>query len=184
MIGVPLPLAESYWVEPGQFLAGEHPAQFEEEQTRRRVDALIETGIDTCIDLTRANETFPYTHILAEEAKVYGVEAAHYRFPIGDFGIPTAQLMNAILDKIEESLRDRHKIYLHCWGGIGRTGTTVGCYLVRQGKTADAALNQLSSWWRGVPKSLYHPYSPETQDQVNFIRTWTEHDQRLRKTGA
>jgi hypothetical protein len=177
------PISESYWVEPGHFLAGEHPAKFDEEQTRRRVDALIEAGIVTFIDLTQANETFPYTHILAEQAKVYGVKTDRYRFPIGDFGLPTAQVMNAILDKIDQSLRDKRKIYLHCWGGIGRTGTTVGCYLVRQGKTAEAALDQVSAWWRGVPKSLYHPYSPETQDQVNFIRTWMEHDQRLRKTG-
>ena len=117
------PISESYWVEPGQFLAGEHPAKFDEEQTRRRVDTFIETGIDTFIDLTQANETFPYTRILAEQANVYGVEAAHHRFPIGDFGLPSDQMMNAILDKIDQSLRDRRKIYLHCWGGIGRTGT-------------------------------------------------------------
>jgi predicted protein tyrosine phosphatase len=181
MIDVRRPVSESYWVEPGRLLAGEHPAKFDEEQTRSRVDAMIEAGINTFIDLTQPHETFPYTLILAEEAKVYGVEAAHHRFPIGDFGLPTPQRMNAILDKIDQSLRDNRKIYLHCWGGIGRTGTTVGCYLVRQGKTAEAALEQLAAWWRGVPKSLYHPSSPETQDQVNFIRTWTEHDEKLRK---
>ena len=111
----------------------------------------------------------------------YNVGAIHHRFPIGDFGLPTPETMNAILDKIEESLQAGRKIYLHCWGGIGRTGTTVGCYLVRQGKSAEEALDQLATWWRGVPKSQYHPHSPETQEQVNFIRTWAEHDERLEK---
>ncbi|MGZ9234849.1 MAG: protein-tyrosine phosphatase family protein, partial [Anaerolineales bacterium] len=112
---------------------------------------------------------------------VYDVQVTHHRFPIGDFGLPTPELMNDLLDKIEEDLRSGHKIYVHCWGGIGRTGTTVGCYLVRQGKTAEEALNQLSVWWRGVPKSHYHPRSPETHQQVSFIRTWARHDGKLQK---
>ena len=29
---------------------------------------------------------------------------------------------------------DGRKVYVHCWGGVGRTGTVVGCYLVRQGE--------------------------------------------------
>jgi hypothetical protein len=174
------PISESYWVEPGRFLAGEHPAKFDEELTRKRLDALLEAGFDGFIDLTHANEMFPYANILLEEAHAYEMETAHHRFPIGDFGLPTPKMMNAILDKIEESLQARRKIYLHCWGGIGRTGTTVGCYLVRQGKTAEQALEQLSAWWREVPKSQVHPCSPETEEQVNFIRTWAEHDKKLR----
>jgi hypothetical protein len=181
MIKLHRPIAEAYWVQPGRLLAGEHPAKFNEELTRKRVDALLEAGFDTFIDLTHANETFPYMNILLEEAHAYDLKAAHDRFPIGDFGLPTPKMMNAILDKIEEDLQAGHKIYLHCWGGIGRTGTTVGCYLVRQGKTAAEALDQLSTWWREVPKSQYHPRSPETQEQVNFIRTWAKHDDRLQK---
>jgi hypothetical protein len=180
MTDFPRPISESYWVENARFLAGEYPGKFTEELTRKRVDALIEAGFDTFIDLTHDNETFPYAKILHEEADVYQREATHYRFPIGDFGLPTPGLMNAILDKLDEALQAGHKVYLHCWGGIGRTGTTVGCYLVRQGKTAEEALGQIASWWRGVPKSQYHPYSPETREQVNFIRTWAEHDAKLR----
>lgn len=31
-------------------------------------------------------------------------------------------------------------VYLHCWGGIGRTGTIVGCWLARNGFPGKAAL--------------------------------------------
>jgi protein tyrosine/serine phosphatase len=89
--------------------------------------------------------------------------------------------MNALLDQIEQNLKAGHKIYLHCWGGIGRTGTTVGCYLVRGGKTAEEALDQLATWWRGVPKSSYHPHSPETKEQFDFIQHWAKHDYQLLK---
>ena len=174
------PISESYWVEPGGFLAGEHPAKFDVDLTRKRIDALIEAGFDTFIDLTQPGETFPYQDILMEQASVYDVTVAHRRFGIGDFGLPTSNQMNEILDAIEEHLRAGRKIYLHCWGGIGRTGTTVGCYLVRQGKTAEEALEQLSAWWRGVPKSQIHPRSPETREQVNFVRSWAQQDVTLR----
>jgi hypothetical protein len=168
-------------VETGRLLAGEYPGKPGEEPTRKRLDALIGAGFDTFIDLTNSNELFPYAPILLEEAHAYGMEVTHHRFPIGDLGLPTPERMNAILDKLEESLEAGHKVYLHCWGGIGRTGTTVGCYLVRQGKTPKEALDQLAVWWRRVPKSQYHPYSPETREQVNFVLTWAENDARLRK---
>ena len=181
MTKYPRPIAESYWVETGRLLAGEYPGRFDQELTRKRLDALIEAGLDTFIDLTQPNEIVPYTNVLFEEAQVYDMQAVYHRFPIGDFGLPTPNVMNAILDQMEESLEAGRRIYLHCWGGIGRTGTTVGCYLVRQGKAADEALHQLSMWWRTVPKSQYHPHSPETREQVDFIRTWAAHD-RIRTT--
>ena len=168
------PVAESYWVKPGYFLAGEYPGHFSQEHTRKRIDALIEAGIDTIIDLTRPNETTPYLKLLQEQSRAYGVEVRYHRFAIGDFGLPTPELMKSILDQLDESLAAGRKIYLHCWGGIGRTGTVVGCYLVRHGKSGAQALKQLAEWWKGVPKSHIHPQSPETDEQVEFIRNWKD----------
>ena len=172
------PILESYWVIPAHFLAGEHPAQADEELTRKRIDALLAAGFDMFIDLTTPNETLPYRTTLLEEAKIYGVEAVHHRFPIGDFGLPTPEQMNSILEAIDEGLQAERKIYLHCLGGIGRTGTTVGCYLVRQGKTGAEALSQLSAWWRSVPKSRYYPRSPETAAQADFVLRWSQYDKK------
>ncbi len=172
------PILESYWVVPGHLLAGEYPAQFDDQVTRRRLDALIEAGFDMFIDLTRPGETVPYRNMLLEAAREYGTEVVHQRFSIGDFGLPTSEQMNSILDTLDEGLQAGHKIYLHCWGGIGRTGTTVGCYLVRQGKTGAEALDQLSAWWRSVPKSQYYPRSPETPAQADFILHWSRYDKK------
>jgi hypothetical protein len=176
------PIAESYWVLPSRLLAGEHPGQHQEELTRKRLDAMIEAGFDLFIDLTKPGENLPYFRILEEEARVYRVDVAYQSFPIGDFDLPTVERMNSILNAIDKSLNAGRKIYLHCWGGIGRTGTTVGCYLVRQGRTGNEALRQLSAWWRDVPKSSYHPHSPETLEQMNFVLNWAEHDAKFRKS--
>lgn len=175
------PIPESYWVVPGRLLAGEYPGQSDEERTRKRIDAFLENGFSTFIDLTRPTELVPYARILTEQANAYAVQVSHQRFPIGDFGLPTPEQMNAILDTLDQSLQAGQKIYLHCWGGIGRTGTTVGCYLVRQGMSGVEALTQLTAWWKSVPKSRYHLHSPETVEQMNFVRNWATHDLKLSK---
>lgn len=177
------PISESYWVEPGRLLAGEYPGGYDDEQARQRIAALIEAGFNTFIDLTKPNEMSPYLNILIEQAQAYVIKVKHQRFAIGDFGLPTPEQMRSILDTIDTELKAGRKIYLHCWGGIGRTGTTVGCYLVRRGKTGEEALRQLAEWWKSVPKSYYHQRSPETHDQMEFIRNWTQHDNKLQKTG-
>ena len=173
------PIPESYWVEPGRLLAGEYPGGFDGELTRKSIDALLETGFDTFIDLTGPNETMPYTQALFDEARVHELDVNYYRFPIGDFGLPAHEQMKSVLDRIDESIQAGHKIYLHCWAGIGRTGTTIGCYLVRHGKTGEEALKQLAEWWKKVPKSHYHSRSPETQAQADFVRNWTEQEANL-----
>lgn len=178
MTGSDRPIPESYWVEPERLLAGEYPGKFEQEQTRRRVDALIQSGFTTFIDLTKPDETVAYDRILLDEARLYGVQVKHLRFAIGDFGLPTPELMKQILDTLDAELEAGRKIYLHCWGGIGRTGTTVGCYLVRRGRSGEEALRQLAEWWRSVPKSQIHLRSPETQEQADFIRNWAQHESR------
>jgi hypothetical protein len=170
------PISESYWVQPGRFLAGEYPGHFNDWQARRRIDSLIEAGFNMFIDLTQEGEIYPYQDMLNEQSQVYRLNVQHYRFPIGDFGLPSTELMRAILDKIDESLSAERKIYLHCWGGIGRTGTTVGCYLVRHGLSGAEALRQLAEWWREVPKGRIHPSSPETHEQAAFVREWARHE--------
>ncbi len=167
------PIAESYWVIPGRFLAGEYPAApYFEEHSRRRMDAFLESGFDTFIDLTREGELQPYEPILYEQAERYGIQVEYRRFSIGDFGLPTPREMKEILDTIDAALRTNHKIYLHCWGGVGRTGTAVGCYLARHGLSGDQALDQVAAWWHNVPKHHQHPNSPETAVQAAFVRHW------------
>jgi len=170
------PISESYWVEPGKLLAGEYPGEYTTESTRQRIDALLDAGFNTFIDLTKPNETIPYFRVLLDEAKLYEVDVERHNFPIGDFGLPSRESMKAILDTIDNALQNGRKIYLHCWGGIGRTGTTVGCYLVRRGLSGEEALKQLAEWWKTVPKSQVHIHSPETREQAEFIRKWAQLD--------
>ena len=168
------PIPESYWVLPGELLAGEYPIQFSEEQTRKRLVSLLEAQIDTFVDLTQPGELPPYLSILHEEAEAFGRQVYFERFPIPDLGLPARKDMIATLNSLDEALSKNRKIYLHCWGGVGRTGTTVGCFLIRHGKTGQQAIEQIAKWWRDVPKHQFHPRAPETDAQVEFVLDWKE----------
>jgi len=174
MIGLNRPIPESYWVEPERFLAGEYPAHAYGEQIRQRLDSFLDFGIDTFINLTATDELPPYLPILEEQARYYDVDIRYKRLSITDHSIPARETMRAILDEIDAALGEGRKVYLHCWGGIGRTGTVVGCYLVRHGYTGQEALAQLAELWQGVPKSRIWPTTPETKQQMKFILNWDE----------
>jgi hypothetical protein len=140
-----------YWVVPGRLCAGEYPLE--------QLDLLRTAGIDTFVDLTEEGEYGVPTY-----AGLLG-GAEYVRFPIRDRGVPTAEQMTAILDYVEGALTEERTVYVHCLGGIGRTGMTVACHLVRGGATAEGALASIAAWrGDGVP-------SPETDEQRRFVES-------------
>ncbi|GAB4488504.1 MAG: protein-tyrosine phosphatase family protein [Anaerolineales bacterium] len=177
----PRPVPESYWVIPAQFLAGEYPGTpYFAELTRQRLDLFLAAGFDTFMDLTTPGEIEPYEPLLREQAAYYNLSVQYTRFPIRDFSLPQPAQMTTTLNAIQSALTAGRKLYLHCHGGIGRTGTVVGCYLVRQGLTGQQALGQLAAWWQHVPKSSRYPHSPETFQQEQFVREWHIYEQRAK----
>ena len=173
MIDKPIP--ESYWVLPENFLAGGYPiASADETLARQCLAAFIDTGIDSFFDLTRPGELPPYLPMLQEEAGHYGIPIDYRRVTIQDKGMPSHEQMAVLLDALDAALAIGHRVYLHCWGGIGRTGTTVGCWLVRHGLSGGQALIRLNELYRTAEQSHFFPRSPETDAQVNFILRWVE----------
>ncbi|MFC1761189.1 hypothetical protein ACFL6U_03815 [Planctomycetota bacterium] len=161
------PIKQSYWVERGKLLAGEYPRNKEKESSVLKISALIGAGISAFIDLTEEDEgLLPYYELL---------DAASYqRFPIRDVSIPdSSNVTVAILDAIDLHIRQGQIVYLHCCGGVGRTGVIVGCWLTRHGYKGQAALDRMRELWRKCPKSA-HRKSPESREQEQYIRHWEE----------
>lgn len=167
----PLPFAESYWVLPGQYLAGEHPSKFDEPTTRRRLQALIQCNVSTFFDFTEKGDCpLVYEKWLMEEAAGYERSVSYKNFPIHDFTAPDEKYVSQILDELDSELADGKIIYTHCVAGVGRTGTIVGCYLARHGLSGEQALerikvlrSEMPSWWKS---------SPEDPSQVDLILHW------------
>ena len=173
MIAKPFP--DSYWVMADRFLAGSYPiASRDETSTSRRLTALLDAGVDAIFDLTWPGETAPYMPLLEEHALRYNRRVVHHRHPIQDWGLPTPAEMAKLLDTIDEVLAAGGNIYLHCLGGIGRTGTAVGCWLVRHSMSGEEALAHLNSLYQTAEQSKIYSHSPEVDAQVGFILDWKE----------
>jgi protein-tyrosine phosphatase len=53
--------------------------------------------------------------------------AKYVRQSVRDAGVPQGrEQMERILATIRDEVAAGRPVYIHCWGGIGRTGTVVG----------------------------------------------------------
>ena len=173
-----VPFAKSWWVVPGELLAGGYPGAMDPVVARKKLAALVAAGIRTVVCLqepderSRAGQPFaPYGGMLAEVAREQRADVNVRRFPIRDVDTPTPQLMQDILDAIDAALRDGRAVYIHCWGGHGRTATVVGCWLVSKGMTGEDALSRITELRHEHPE-LRHEPAPQTEKQRAMVRNW------------
>ena len=176
-----IPIIESYWVEENRFLAGEYPGSYSPEIMRQRMDAFLEAGVTTFIDLTQSHELASYESMLKERAQIYSVNTSYQRIPIRDHSVPSAVTMTSILNAIDDAINNEGCVYVHCWGGVGRTGMVVGCYLVRHGYTNQQAVDQVNKLFKTRPNNPYFARSPESDEQVEFILNWWEDPDTLHR---
>jgi ADP-ribosyl-[dinitrogen reductase] hydrolase len=177
----PRPSKNTYWVVPLKFLAGEYPGDKDPVKARKKIKQFLAAGIRHFVDLTELGELTPlgelapYDAILSEEARNSSIKATYQRFPIRDNSVPSdSEHLADILFAIDRRIREGGAVYLHCWGGVGRTGLVVACWLQEHGRTPDAALSELSAKWSTVEKIYRKPESPETATQVDWIRVWPQ----------
>jgi Dual specificity phosphatase, catalytic domain len=159
---VGLPIRDAYLVSEG-LLAGEYPGADDPEAAARRIARFEAHGITTFIDLTHPGDSLePYERLLRDSRRV-----AH---PIVDMGTTTIPHMTRILDDIDGARAAGEGVYVHCWGGIGRTGTAVGCWLVRNGLDRGDAIRTIEELRRMVLDSFMP--SPQTTAQRAMVTRW------------
>lgn len=174
----PVPFPRSYWVLPGQFLAGCYPGSLDEEEAGQKLKGLLDCGIRHVINLMEPDELDwsgkpfePYERRIVSLAASMGCRVTMERMPIEDTWVPTEEEMTRILDRIDQSIQDNRPVYVHCWGGRGRTGTVVGCYLARQGlASGKKALDMVQTLRKNTVDR--DRLSPETTQQMNMALSW------------
>lgn len=172
----PRPNDNTYWITP-KFIAGEYPGDRsgQEDATRKKLRRYLDLDITFFVDLTQEGEKVKYEHVLREEAEDMGVgDVGYVRLPVQDFGVPDEQRMKEILDAIDGANDEGRSVYVHCRGGIGRAGTTVGCYLARHGNTGEEALQEVNRLFQNSGRSYESYRSPETDEQERFVREWKD----------
>jgi protein-tyrosine phosphatase len=111
---------------------------------------------------------------LAEADDARPTRVSRVTFPVPDLSIPLSrEQTRAILDTIDREIEAGGTVYLHCWGGVGRTGTIVGCWLVRHGMNPEEALARVAELWSTRPGSEWSS-SPQTAEQFDYVREWRE----------
>ena len=138
------------WVKSGRLLAGAYP----ETEDVERIAA--EAGVTLLVDLT-------------EEGELERYEAhRHVRFGVRDFTAAPPEVISAALDAIDGELARGGTVYIHCWGGCGRTGMVVSCWLARHGIEPEVALARYAA--------VAGRSCPETQEQRAAVLAWRAGD--------
>ncbi|HAB58497.1 MAG: phosphatase [Acidimicrobiaceae bacterium] len=167
------PTNRSYWVVPGELAAGAYPSTHSGTSADQIdvVEQLLRAGIGDFVNLTQDRPGGTDDHLVHYDEAV-NERANVSRFEIPDFGIPTVEEMAVILDHIDQQLVAGLGVYIHCQGGIGRTGTVVGCWLVRHRlANSDDVLSVIAKRRESNQETADH-ISPETQAQRQFVRAW------------
>ena len=162
------PLHQSYYID-GKLFAGEYPGDKYEEQAEAKLKRMHHFGVRHFVDLTEEGELRPYRQLLPSDT-------SYLRFPIRDVNVPkSVEAVHQLIDKMEYLMQQDGYTYLHCWGGVGRTGTIVACYEARQMEepTLEKALEVMRSRFSKMPKAS-HRKSPETQEQIDFVRRFVD----------
>lgn len=159
------PLYQSYCIYgTGCLYAGEYPGDKYGEKAEEKIKHMLHFGVRHFVDLTEKGELKPYSHLLPKDA-------TYTRFPIKDCGAPdSVEEVQRLLIHIRELQKMEGYTYLHCWGGVGRTGTIVACYLAQNLDKPELSkvLEVLRNRFSDMPKSSYRQ-TPESQEQMDFI---------------
>ncbi|MGD9085904.1 MAG: dual specificity protein phosphatase family protein [Desulfobacterales bacterium] len=174
------PFDQAYWVVPDRLMAGYYPGSALGREGHDQLNALLKCGIRHFINLMQSNETrwygksvVPYEAQTRTLARKLGCEVSFDRLPIKDMGIPTRIEMARILDRMDQKLEAGKPVYVHCLGGVGRSGTVVGCYLARHGYASGRRILQLIQQLR-QNTATHDRTAPESRPQIDLVLSWVE----------
>ena len=94
---------------------------------------------------------------IAEDEKNAGFRVLHSS--VKDFNPPGLEQLNEIVDWISKEIDSGGKVVVHCYAGIGRTGTVLIAYLIKNG------MDSLSASKKVLSVGAF----PQTAEQENIV---------------
>ena len=174
------PFARTWWIDKGMILGGRYPGTPDPEESRKMLSDLVASGVRVIINLQEPGEKgrdgkpFPdYSGVLQSVAGAAGVSVELHRLPIHDWGVPTTEQMAKIQALLQASVDAGKIVYVHCWGGHGRTGTVGACWLIDHHHTVAEALAAMKQA-RSHDDHLAGESAPQSEPQKRFVQKWAE----------
>jgi protein-tyrosine phosphatase len=162
-------ILHAWWVIPGRLLAGEYPGARTPEKAATKLRLLVDAGVDSIVDLTTPDDHLdPYQDALQIAAEKAGRQIRHYSHPIPDNSVIDHDGYDEILTLIRVEMSSGRIVYLHCWGGKGRTSTVVGGLLIDDGLDYDSAIARIAELRAGTRKAI--DACPESPSQHRLLR--------------
>ena len=156
----------------GNVLAGEHPLfGIYKSSIRGNIPALWEFGITVFLDLTQSYEVPEYASFLPSDVQ-------RISFPIRNCDVPSS--VESVMDlfrRLEQLMHEqpRAKLYIHCHGGVGRTGIIVACYYIYfEHLSFEEALDKMGRQYAQAPRSKFMN-APETKRQIEYVKEFAEY---------
>ncbi|GBG32722.1 Hypothetical Protein FCC1311_089472 [Hondaea fermentalgiana] len=185
------PTDESNWVIPGRLMVGAYPAEADDQSHDALLNAILECGVTTFVCLQAeynhyAPATAPIRPYIRDAFRLCQMREREARqkspnevcaasklgflhLPIVDCKVTGDEVVRALAEALCWRLVSGEVIYLHCWGGHGRTGTLVAVMLgmlYKISKSEALKRTQLYHDCRSCPLQVQSPQTFSQRMQV------------------
>lgn len=192
------PTPYSNWIIVDRLMAGGYPASLDDKENDELLTVLMrDLGIDTFVCLQTEMDPHvsehawrtgraprPYTkdikrlmsannrHVISVHGVGLPKNVDFLHLPIVDGSVTSDSLLDRFCDDLVGRVLSGKKLYVHCWGGHGRTETVIAVMLGRMyDVTIEQALQrtQLLHDIRGDPQNVGSPSTPPQVAQVKRL---------------
>lgn len=178
--------SQANWLAPGHVLVGRYPLTAPDEaEGRAHLRRLLEAGVTTFVCLQ--SEVPPQTErqkwptegiklngrrclLYAQLALQFaGGRKLHFLHePMDDLSSPGLKELHRLVADLETRIRSGETVFLHCWGGRGRSATVAGCLLMRlYNLTPEEVLQRVQYGYDS--RDYDNSVSPETAQQRRTV---------------
>lgn len=149
-----------YWIRDAHLAGSSRPGGRRGDHLEADLGLLHVQGIGAIVSLTE-------TPLDAGAIEAWGMSYAH--IPIVDMTAPSRTQLFEALDAVDLAHGAGRAVVVHCLAGQGRTGTILAAWLIRQGATASAAVEEIR---RACPQAVENDAQLACLDAFERDRAW------------